>query len=219
MPIPWGVAAAGAVAKTAYDHFRGDQVYRRGAKEAAKNRQFQERMRNTQWQSAVEDMRAAGINPAIAYSQGPNAAPGGSSATGGPATSATDPVSSAMAVKLQRKQLELLEAQRNREDATAGKLRGETEAITYSNRMTSAEMGRYFTRDDSGRYQMTPALLEWLRKEHEGRMASSGREVQQLRNLRLQEAELKAIAEVFSTLGGGGKAAQIILPLLRGFIR
>ncbi len=49
-------------------------------KESARNRKFQERMRNTQWQAAVADMEAAGINPALAYSQGPAASPGGSMA-------------------------------------------------------------------------------------------------------------------------------------------
>ena len=38
---------------------------------------FQERMRNTQYQAAVKDMKAAGINPMVAYSQGGAASPGG----------------------------------------------------------------------------------------------------------------------------------------------
>lgn len=49
--------------------------------ESARNRQFQERMRNTEWQAGIEDMKAAGLNPALAYSQGPAASPGGSMAS------------------------------------------------------------------------------------------------------------------------------------------
>lgn len=74
--------------------------------QAEANRSFQERMRNTEWQAAVEDMRAAGINPAVAYSRGGASSPGGSMP--GPGQNS---VSSALQLEMGRKQLELLRAQ------------------------------------------------------------------------------------------------------------
>lgn len=48
--------------------------------ESASNRAFQERMSNTSYQRAMEDMRKAGLNPMLAYSQGGASVPAGSMA-------------------------------------------------------------------------------------------------------------------------------------------
>jgi len=47
------------------------------AEQAAQQMQFQERMRDTQYQTAVNDMKSAGLNPMLAYTQGGAGTPTG----------------------------------------------------------------------------------------------------------------------------------------------
>jgi len=47
------------------------------AEQAAQQMAFQERMRSTQYQTVVEDMKKAGLNPMLAYSQGGAGTPAG----------------------------------------------------------------------------------------------------------------------------------------------
>lgn len=65
------------------------------AYQAALNRQFQDTMSKNQYQRAVVDLKKAGLNPMLAYANGGNAMPGGSSAAG--IAAHVEPVGSARA--------------------------------------------------------------------------------------------------------------------------
>jgi len=100
--------------------------------EAGKQRQFQERMRNTEWQAGVTDMEAAGVNPALAYSQGGASSPMGASGTGAAGSGSTarqedvvsPAVSSAMQYRRLNEELKNMKAVRRKTTAETEVIRG-----------------------------------------------------------------------------------------------
>jgi len=103
------------------------------AAEADKNRQYQTEQRKTQYQTAVEDLKAAGLNPMLAYTQG------GAKPTSGAQATATAPpkienavgnaansaATSAMALNnvMQNK---LIQAQINKTDTESDNIQADT---------------------------------------------------------------------------------------------
>jgi hypothetical protein len=72
-----GLNTLGAIQQGVYNRIQQDAAMDYNSAEAAANRAWQERMSNTSYQRAAEDMRKAGINPILAAQQGGASTPGG----------------------------------------------------------------------------------------------------------------------------------------------
>lgn len=70
-----------AIMQGIYNHIENATAMSYNSAEALKNREWQEHMSNTSYQRAVEDMKKAGINPILAFSNGGASTPGGSAGT------------------------------------------------------------------------------------------------------------------------------------------
>lgn len=95
--------------------FGGNSANKKAAQQAQAQMNFQERMRDTQYQSKVKDLMAAGLNPMLAYGGGGNAAPSGTSAPvidaiSSGVSSANQARQVTAAVKAQESQVELNKA-------------------------------------------------------------------------------------------------------------
>lgn len=178
-------------------------------------------MRNTQWQAAVEDMRRAGINPALAYSQGPNRG-GGGSAGAGVGNPGAEASSSALQIKTALEQYKLMREQRSesRERQTLAKAQARKEAAMATRERTEADLSlakwqHYFDKDGNAKQP----LMDLISQEHGARLANSARSVSEARLTQLAIPERKAMAQLFEHLGAQGKGMQIALPLILQLIR
>jgi len=209
MPGPAAIAAL-ALGGQVVSGFMGNRGRR---KEAKRDRAFQERMSSTQWQRGVADMEAAGLNPALAYQQGGASSPSGSLAQ--QSNVAEDGVSTAMDVKMQAKQMKLVDLQKQRVMAETMRIRHEGDIVAVKARREKAKQQFYFASDGS----MTGPMRDLLLAEHGASMANSARSISEADLSKFSIPEQKALSDLFESIGGGGAGARAAMPLILQLLR
>lgn len=116
----------------------GQSANEANAEQAQLNRDFQANQSGTAYQRAVIDMKAAGLNPMLAYGQGGASTPAGSSATMSDVVSPA--VSSAMQARRLNADLDNLRATNDNLKATEKKIVADTVSSTWANAKMKADI-------------------------------------------------------------------------------
>lgn len=193
------------------------------------NRDWMEKMSNTEWQRGVLDMKTAGLNPMLAYSQGGANTPQNSAATVIPEDAMGKGIQSASALAFQLPQIaanvEATKAAARKTNAEAGILEGSSaNRITQSHyelekvKKEIEEVISRFQLNDEQRKQIHDMLPELIATQKTGRGLTEAQTTAARvpwEQFQFQKPQMQAEAELWKRISTAGAAGGWSMKLMR----
>lgn len=185
--------AGAAAAQLGVNIYNNNQQNKFNAREAEKNRQFEQEMSNTAYQRAYEDMAKAGLNPNLAGGAGGASTPAGANASGSMAESPD-----LMGIGTYNNQTALTKAQ-------VDNLNAQTEAQTLSNpyipKKTKAEIAKTQAETKLAESQRKEVVARFLILSEQAKQETR-RTITVYEEAKTKEAKLQAERAFYKTTFG-----------------
>lgn len=191
--MDFGSIASGALS-TGMDIWKAG----RASDEASFARDWSRNMQGSQYQRTVADLRAAGLNPMLAYMSGPAGMP--SSPIGAVPGGVTNPVSTALETKQTMAQIDVLKAQAENLAKDTVKKDAEATNVGYDSTLKQQLAGIQ-------NYVQDKAMWD----------ASSAKTLSYLNDYQLNEA--KASSKFWEDVGAKGAAGKTFQPILMQILK
>lgn len=180
-----------AVASRNFNADQATQAFARSQQAASESRDWQERMSNTAWQRGVADMKAAGLNPMLAYDKGGAGTPSGATASSSPVGSSAGgsargtPTMSGAAAQMSQAEVN---------SAVVGRTKAETEKLAAEKAEIEARTGTHAVSMDKMRQEIeeSKAKIEKFLQDAKTGAASAGNLEQQTVNLKAMLSQISA---------------------------
>lgn len=236
MPMPWSAALgfAGDVIGGLMGSSAQSRANAANVRLARENRDWEERMSNTAWQRGILDMKAAGINPMLAVSQGPASTPTSSAATVQPEDALARGVHSASSKAIQTAQIQNLQlnnqilhekAEQERMNTNRQRVQmGQAAVADIHGNITHPERAWFMDELAKGRSDANlRSIEEQIAEQTMGATVNSAQAAAKIKEqevglneirrilMRLDIPEKEALAKWFETVGAGSPAAKAFM--------